>query len=277
MATPEGSEEYGEIHLKAQRAWLKEFSEHLASMGWGKDRWALYPYDEPGLFGGTEVLTRIARHFKTAMPDVPIYANPAGGVTLTNFEAMLKDIDVWCPEQQLLRRQPELAEYFKATGKPVWSYEAPGEVKSLYPLGYYRANAWMAVQLGLTGCGFWIQSYNVDNDLWLTEDRNEWGANYVSPGGEVISRRWEAWRDGSEDARAFMRLDAAAKQAEAAGAHAEALARVARLMDDVKAATAKAWVTNDITRFLVNYDLDYGEVLRIRRETAELTLLLERP
>ena len=48
----------------------------------------------------------IARHFKQAMPDVPLYANPSGNVTTENMKPMVPVTDVWCPEQGLLRRQP---------------------------------------------------------------------------------------------------------------------------------------------------------------------------
>ena len=103
------------------------------------------------------------------MPEAPIYANPSGGVTIDNMVDLVPLVDVWCPEQALMRRQPELAPFFLATGKPVWCYEAPPDVKTLHPLGYYRANSWMAFQLGLSGTGFWTQFYRAPGDagLWL--------------------------------------------------------------------------------------------------------------
>ncbi|MCC6488930.1 MAG: VCBS repeat-containing protein [Candidatus Hydrogenedentes bacterium] len=271
---PDGVPRFGPVHVQAQRAWLNELDGHLKSKGW-EGRWALYPVDEPGLYGGTRIqmLREIATHFREAKPDIPIYANPSGGVTTTNFADLLDDISYWCPEQQLLRRKPELAKYFLDTGKPVWSYEAPGDVKSLYPLGYYRANAWMAVQLGLSGCGFWVQRYEASNDLWLTQDASEWGANYGVPGGEVISRRWEAWRDGSEDARLFLMLRRLADTARAENRHADLVQRAEQLLEtDMPKVTKNAWVTNDITRNLRDYDMDFAEVQRIRQEAVQLVI-----
>ena len=271
---PDGVPRFGPVHVQAQRAWLNELAGHLESKGW-EGRWALYPVDEPGLYGGTRIqmLREIAAHFREAKPDVPIYANPSGGVTTTNFADLLDDISYWCPEQQLLRRKPDLAKYFLDTGKPVWSYEAPGDVKSLYPLGYYRANGWMAVQLGLGGCGFWVQCYVESNDLWLTQDAEEWGANYGVPGGEVISRRWEAWRDGSEDARLFLLLRRMADTARTDNRHGDLVQRADQLLGtEMPKVTKNAWVTNDITRNLRDYDMDYPEVQRIRQEAARLVL-----
>jgi len=195
---PGSVKRFGTIHVRAQQKWFTEIRNHLHIKGWETDRWALYPVDEPGLFGGTLIkrFVEIAGHFKRAMPDIPVYANPAGFVTIENMSEMVPLVDVWSPEQALMRRQPELAPFFLKTGKPVWSYEAPPEVRTLYPLGYYRANVWMAFQLGLAGTGFWNQFYG---DLWLKKTVADYGANYVIDGHEVISRRWEAFRDGLED------------------------------------------------------------------------------
>ena len=283
VPAPEGVERYGGVHVKAQRAWLTELASHLEAKGWGKERWALYPVDEPGLYGGTriEAFLEIARHFKAAMPSVPIYANPSGFVTPENMAGMVPLVDVWCPEQALMRRQPELAPFFCATGKPVWCYEAPGDVKTLHPLGYYRANSWMAFQMGLTGTGFWTQFYvgahYGGNDLWMRNAGAEYGANYVAAGREVISRRWEAFRDGIEDARAFMMLRDAAEKARVLGLHGDAVARADRLLGpEIEKATRKAWACGDITRFLRDYEMDYAEIQRIRQQAAKLTLELRR-
>ncbi len=282
VKVPEGVEEFGEVHIKAERARLIELVDHLNALGWGKERWALYPVDEPGLFGGTRIrlFERIASHFKKAMPDVPVYANPSGFVTPENMAGMVSLTDVWQPEQALLRRQPELAVFFLKTGKPVWCYEAPGDVKRLKPLGYYRANPWMAFRLGLNGTGFWIQFYTgekeIDNDLWLTRTINEWGANYVNAGKEVISRRWEAFRDGIEDVRAFLLLRGAVEKARAAGRHHDLVAEAEQLLTErIAKATQKAWECGDITRFLRDYEMDFDEICRIRKRVAELTLALE--
>ena len=281
VSIPEGVETYGEVHVKAQRAWLRELADHLASKRWSKDRWALYPVDEPGLFGGTRIrmFEEIASHFKKAMPDAPIYANPSGFVTPENMAGMVPLTDVWQPEQALLRRQPELAPFFLGTGKPVWCYEAPGDVKTLRPLGYYRANSWMAFRLGLHGTGFWTQIYvgpkPEDNDLWLKRAATEYGANYAVAGREVISRRWEAFRDGIEDVRAFMLLRDAAEDARAAGRSPEWVARAEKLLGaEVEHATRKALACGDITRFLRDYEMDYAEIGRIRKEAAEITRAL---
>ncbi len=178
-----------------------------------------------------------------------------------------------------MRRQPELAPFFLATGKPVWCYEAPGDVKSLRPLGYYRANPWMALRMGLSGTGFWTQFYvgkgYGGNDLWLRRAGSEYGANYVASGVEVVSRRWEAYRDGVEDVRAFLMLREALEAAHAKGVHPDMIARAERLLGpDIERATRKPWACGDITRFLRDYEMDYAEIQRIRREVGEVTLLL---
>jgi hypothetical protein len=257
-------------------------AKHLESKGWGKDRWALYPVDEPGLYGGTRIqaFVEIARHFKEAMPDAPIYANPSGFVTCENMAAMVPLVDVWAPEQALMRRQPELAPFFLGTGKPVWCYEAPPDVKTLLPLGYYRSLSWMAFRLGLSGVGFWTQFYQGaqygGNDLWSIGKGVLYGANYVVSGNEAISRRWEAFRDGIEDVRAFAMLRDAAESARLKGLHPEAVAAAERLLgEDIEEATRKPWPCGDPTRNLRDYEMDYEWILRMRREAAELTRTLK--
>jgi FG-GAP-like repeat len=284
IAAPPGTAWGGAEHVKAQREWLSELAAHLESKGFGMDEWALYPVDEPGLFGGTKILeyVKIARHLKEAMPGVPVYANPSGNVTTENMKPMVPLTDVWCPEQGVLRRQPELAEFFLATGKPVWSYEAPPDSKTQLPLGYYRANPWMALQLGLHGTGFWTQLYSGShfggNDMWFAGKSVLFGANYEVGGNEVISRRWEAFRDGVEDVRAFLMLREAADAARAKGVHAGLVARADELLGaEVEHATRKAWPCGDPTRFLRDYEMDLDEIQRMRAEAAQLTLSLQGP
>ena len=279
IGAPPGAEWGGVEHVNVQREWLRELAAHLESKGFGTDQWALYPVDEPGLFGGTKILeyVKIARHLKEALPSVPIYANPSGNVTTENMQPMMPLTDVWCPEQGLLRRQPELAEFFLATGKPVWSYEAPPDSKTQLPLGYYRANAWMAFQLGLQGTGFWAQlysgSYFGGNDLWFAGKGVLFGANYEVGGNEVISRRWEAFRDGIEDVRAFLMLREAADAARDKGVQAGLVARADELLGaGIEHATRKPWPCGDPTRFLRDYEMDFAEIQQMRAEAAELTI-----
>jgi hypothetical protein len=282
IAPPPGVDWGGPDHVKAQREWLHELAAHLESKGFGMDQWALYPVDEPGLFGGTKMLqyVKIATHLKEAMPETPIYSNPSGNITLENIKPLVPLTDVWCPEQGMLRRQPELAEFFLSTGKPVWSYEAPPDSKTQLALGYYRANSWMAFQLGLHGTGFWTQiytgSYFGGNDMWFAGKGVLFGANYEVGGGEVISRRWEAFRDGIEDVRAFLMLREAADAARGQGTHIKEVAKADEILtNNVLNATKKAWPCGDPTRFFRDYEMDYTDILRIRAEVAELTLALK--
>ena len=280
VPVPEGAQEHDALHLKAERAFLEAVIAHMAGIGWD-GRWALYPVDEPGLFGGTriEMFVKCAKFFREAVPEAPIYANPAGFVTPETMAAMVPYVDYWCPEQAVMRRTDGLSQFFLDTGKPVWSYEAPGDVKSLKPLGYYRANAWLAFQLGLHGTGYWTQLYAGEghggNDLYLRKCGSEYGANYAVNGRETISRRWEATRDGHEDVRAFLMLRNAAAKAKAEGRDAALVTGAEKLLGEaVPEAASKAHACGDITRFLRDYEMDHDEIVRIRAEAARLTQAL---
>ena len=89
----------------------------------------------------------------------------------------------------------------------VWSYECVGQVKSLSPLRYNRANAWRAKFFGLAGIGFWTHS-TTEANLWFRGKTFNDEYALVYPGElPVPSARWEAIRDGLEDVASITLLE----------------------------------------------------------------------
>ena len=80
----------------------------------------------------------------------------------------------------------------------MWTYECEGDAKHQSPLGYYRAQSWLVWRHGLTGIGFW--SYCTSRfDPWTVPRGGQDYLLIYQGDGVVISKRWEAVRDGMED------------------------------------------------------------------------------
>ncbi len=179
---------------------VRELARHLAEKGVGYDRWALYPFDEPWLTGFTVIpeLRRFCERVRAADPRVRLYADPAGLVRVEHLEPFKDLIDIWQPEINILRRDPELVAWFQKNARVFWGYEATDPGKNLDPLAYYRVYAWQAWHFGLDGAGFWCYKYH---DAWWPLETTDWSVVYQTGNQVVPSRRWEACRDGQEDYR----------------------------------------------------------------------------
>ena len=189
-----------EAYRKAHVAWLRAWVAHLAELGVGYDGFALYPVDEPGLRDGlVDVYLNYARLAREADPKILMYTDPVAGIELAQLAAMTPYVDIWCPNRNgFLLEDSEKFDLIKATGKTLWTYECEGNAKHQSPLGYYRAQSWLAWHHGLTGIGFW--SYCTSrNDPWYVPTVNQDYILIYQGSGVVASKRWEAVRDGMED------------------------------------------------------------------------------
>jgi len=231
-----------EAFRKAHVAWLRAWVAHLAQMGVGYDKFALYPVDEPGLRDGlVDEFLRYAKLAREADPQIRVYTDPVKAIKRQELEAMLPYVDIWCPNRNgfLLRDNNDLLELIKSSGKTVWTYECEGNAKHQSPLGYYRGLAWLAWSRGLTGMGFWSYCTSPD-DPWY-RPKGEFDYLLIYQGNGVVpSKRWEAIRDGVEDYGLLAALRGAAGAAEREGRAADAVARAKTLLDK------QAW---DIAQF----------------------------
>ena len=197
---PGGQE--SEAYVKAHIAWLRAWVAHLKELGVGYDGFALYPVDEPGLSDGlVELYLRMAKLAREADPNIRMYTDPVGRITEAELKEMLPYVDIWCPNRRGLildKTNAAKLEIIKNSGATVWTYECDSNVKHQSPLGYYRAQAWLAWHHGLTGIGFWSYCTSQDDPWFLPTLRHDYLMVY--PGnGVVSSKRWEAVRDGVED------------------------------------------------------------------------------
>ncbi|MCC6486975.1 MAG: PQQ-binding-like beta-propeller repeat protein [Candidatus Hydrogenedentes bacterium] len=206
---PVESEAYGKAHV----AWLRAWVAHLAELGVTYDGFALYPIDEPGLNDGlVQSYIRMAQLAREADPKIVLYTDPVGRISEEELRAMTPYVDIWCPNRGgFIVDQSNAAKFdlIKATGKTVWTYECDANVKHQSPLGYYRAQAWLAWDRGLTGIGFWSYCTSQDDPWFQPTLRHDYLLVY--PGNGVVSSvRWEAVRDGVEDYNLLAALKRAA-------------------------------------------------------------------
>ena len=193
---------------EAGLAYLRQWRDYLKERGWGYDDYAFYPVDEPGFNYGNSVsiLLESAAWFREADPKFRIYTDPVPTLSTADFERIRSFIDVWCPNMRLvsgLLSHDARMEWIRDSKKETWSYECVGQVRSLSPLRYNRANAWRGYSFGLQGIGFWTHC-TAPIDPWLTAKTLDDEYALVYPGRlPVASARWEAVRDGLEDVAAL--------------------------------------------------------------------------
>ncbi|MBI4559582.1 MAG: VCBS repeat-containing protein [Candidatus Hydrogenedentes bacterium] len=266
--------EWDALYQAGFKTAVRVLAEHMNAIGWGYERWAFYPVDEPWNTGETLIphLRRFCKLVKEADPKARNYADPAGHVRVEKITEFKDLIDVWQPEMNLLKRDPALVKWFRENAKVFWAYEAPGPAKDLLPLGHYRAFAWLAWNFGCEGAGYWCYR---DNDLWWKRNATDYGAVYPA-GDEVIpSRRWEASRDGVEDYRLMYALREEIGKARAAGRAADA-DRAQALLDEAVAKVV-GWQIgsiDEITRMTRHCELDYQVLMDYRARIVQEVLKL---
>jgi outer membrane protein assembly factor BamB len=225
LKTETGRNEYGSPdYAKALKPYLDGVMEHLNSLGFDRDHWALYPIDEAGGTGWDLInaTVQFGKMVRAANARVQIYAD-AGGSDPAMMEAIAPYIDIWSPAVNLVVSDPRQFGIMKATGKTLWSYncsynnynkalDSGRSLKEADIVSEYRIAGMWAFRHGLTGAGFW-SSITSSEDPW-TRSRNDYLMLYPGRTRPVTSRRWEAVREGIEDFRILaalkQRMEAAA-------------------------------------------------------------------
>lgn len=228
-SAPKDSEAYAKAYTHYVREWVK----HLASLGVGYEDFAMYPIDEPGLSDGlVEAYLHNAKLTRAADPKVLMYTDPVARITEAEIREMLPYVDIWCPNRVgfLLDVGAEKLKIMRDSGAVLWNYECQGNAKHQSPLGYYRAQSWLAWHHDLTGIGFWSYCTSSADPWYRPQDTLDYLMTYQGD-GVVTSKRWEAVRDGVEDFAMLYALRAAADRARTAGTHAVEIEGATALLD----------------------------------------------
>lgn len=169
--------------------WLRGFVAHLESRGLGYDRWTIHLFDE----GLSDDFLECARQIKRIDPNVRITQDHMDKPE--RIRVFAPYIDVWCPRFNHLDEAAGL-EAMRATGKPIWTYNcAPSP--SLYSPQTHRSMPWRAWRYRLDGVTTWTYSQSIWNDV---SREHNFGLFFgASDGGSVPSKRFEGWREGTDD------------------------------------------------------------------------------
>ena len=224
------------------KQWIAAWVTHLREQGLGYETFCFYPYDEkiPDRF------VPIARLIKEVEPRLQIYCNTIN-VSPEIMERIAPYIDVWCPYYRTLTgeitaAQRQAFQTVRATNHPqVWTYACDGPAKTLSPDRYYRQLSWLAFSQGATGAGFWSYASSSGESIWDDTDGSDsdyaviYFAEDAPPGvsrGQAIipSRRWEAWREGTEDYEYLYQLRKTIQQAREARVNQTLLANADRVL-----------------------------------------------
>lgn len=190
--------------------WLVQLVAHLKDLGIGYENFALYPYDELHLDDDIKNAVIEFGMIKKIDPAVRIFLTTN---SLDAAKATADFVDIWCPHINFgkyfsnpdTRKNMDLhLDFFRKTGKPVWSYENFGRGSSSSAYSVYRLRPWSAFRMGIQGYGFW--AYNVwKGDPWTTEGKTSTqliteAFSVVYSGVEPVpSIRWEGLREGMND------------------------------------------------------------------------------
>ncbi len=223
--------------LKAYRAFIPMWINHLKENGYGYENFAFYPVDEPGLEHGKNVkrFMKWAKLVRAIDPKIRIYANPVAEITMEQLEEMKPYVDIWTPMKTNIYPKDKLA-FIHSTKTAWWNYDPSDDAKHLSPLGNYRGQSWMIWHYGHSGIGFY--TYYQGPNYWFRPEQGFDYAMIYEGKGVVTSKRWEAVRDGVEDFALLNALKEAADAADKKGLHKELVKKTRRVLNEKAALIA---------------------------------------
>ena len=200
------------------KQFIRAWAAHLAQAGIGPDQFFFYPLDEEI----SERLIRIGKLIKEADPRLQLYWNRVNGpgVDPDLMRRVAPYADIACLNvftqadyEDVSRQEAAFQEIRSGQRLKVWTYACKGPGRVMRPDTYYRNLSWETFRRGGSGTGFWCYA---DPGAW---DAYEGGLHYGvvyyakdAPDGVtrtepiIPSRRWEAFREGTEDFEYLHRL-----------------------------------------------------------------------
>ena len=216
--------------------WVRAYRDHLAAKGLPPERWAFYIMDEPFPGENRAEVAQLAREVRRADPRLRTYITfPVGrGTDAENLE-LSRHLTI---AQFIGSAKPAVMKQIVANVQEFWRYHILLRGNSPF-LGYRREACWHTLRDGAIGTGFWVWDSSSQNDfLWRDASGTIFPAIYNHHDGTIIpSLRAEAFREGIEDWKYVLMLDAALERArqhdvDAAVLDAAAAFRV-RCLDDL--------------------------------------------
>ena len=180
---------------------------------------------------------------------------------------MLPERTAWTPMMNVVR----------ATGKTLWSYNCANgygrpigwHTKTINVVGEHRMAGVFAFHYGATGIGFWCYNHDGGQSMWEASEA-EFPLVYTdSTGHNTACRRWEAVREGVDDARILFALREKLSDASVSSA---AKAKIRHLLDVTLADMANQSMTeamNGAARYVLDATNNDESVAAFRRELLD--------
>ena len=269
-----------EAYVPRLAAYLDQLFAHLAEKGIDEKHVALYPHDEPGGHGWDTVhhYVEFGRQGLKAHPGLQFYVN--GGGDLAMYEALNEVASVWCPGFFMLAEESPQMNFLRSTGKTLWSYDCGysyarpigANTKTINIAAQYRLAAVFTVGFGGDGLGYWC--YNVGPSMWDAIP-DEYPLVYQKEDEPpTSSRRWEAVREGMEDAWILIALKA---KLEDASVPEPAKQAIRALLDGTVADIsdrAYGEVQLGVARYVLDDSYNDETVQRLRDEMMDCVAML---
>jgi hypothetical protein len=183
-------------------AWFRAMIAGLKQRGFGYDRVAWYLRDEPTTMTTAQVVALTGAAVHKADPKALIVENPYHAATQAMLDVMAPVVDIWCP--MLSWPQGDLLKWFQDQSRKsgiLWTYQVLSKDSDAFAA--YRVSFWDCWRKGMSGQGFWDYADTAgEPDNWAPYPTNgtRYSVVYNGDPEELIpSRRWEAWREGTED------------------------------------------------------------------------------
>jgi outer membrane protein assembly factor BamB len=260
---------------------LNQVMKFLADKGIDENHVSLYPYDEPGGngWGAVNAFVDFGRQGLKARPGLKFYVN--GGGDLPMFEKLNEIAAIWSPSYNMLAEDSPVMGFLRKSGKALWSYDCGygysrptgANTKAINIAGQFRMAPVFGVIFGATGIGYWC--YNVGASMWDTIPF-EYPLVYVNPDGTHTScRRWEAVREGMEDARILIALR---ERLDSPSISEAARAKIHHLLDQTipyMARQSLEEVRLGVARYVLDTSNNDGTVEKFRAEMLDCAALFK--
>jgi len=182
--------------------WFRAVIAGLKERGFGYDRVAWYLRDEPTTSASANVVALTGAAVHKADPKALVVENPYHAATQPVLDTMAPVVDIWCP--MLSWPQGDLLKWFQDQSRKsgiLWTYQVLSKDSDAFAA--YRLSFWDCWRKGMSGQGFWDYADTAgmkDNWAPYPNGRTFYSVVYNGDPEELIpSRRWEAWREGTED------------------------------------------------------------------------------
>jgi hypothetical protein len=191
------------------------------------------------------------------------------------FEAFNEIAAIWCPGYFILRDDSPLANFLRQSGKHLWTYDCGynysrpigANTKTINIVAQYRFPALFATSLGATGIGYWC--YNVGPTMWDPIELEYPLVYQNADETQTTSRRWEAVREGMEDARIVLALREKLNDPQVS---ATAKAKIRRLVENFLPEMADHSLREaqlGVARYVLDASGNDATVEKVRREILD--------